>query len=90
MAEVFRHTHFLVGNAHVQVILAEYYKTTYHTLLKNILSGHLLHVDETEVKLQQGKGYVWVFTNLEEVVYMFRPNREGDFLRGCSRTFTGC
>jgi hypothetical protein len=69
--------------------LAEYYKTTYHTLLKNILSGHLLHVDETEVKLQQGKGYVWVFTNLEEVVYMFRPNREGDFLRGLLKDFHG-
>lgn len=39
-------------------LMAEYYKTTYHKLLKKILSGPLLHVDETEVKLQQGKGYV--------------------------------
>jgi predicted RecB family nuclease len=69
--------------------MAEYYKTTYNTLLKKILSGHLLHVDETEVKLQQGKGYVWVFTNLEEVVYMFRPNREGDFLRELLKDFHG-
>ena len=69
--------------------MAEYYKTTYHTLLRNILSGPLLHVDETEVKLQQGKGYVWVFTNLEEVVYMFRPNREGDFLRELLKDFHG-
>jgi hypothetical protein len=58
-------------------------------LLRKILSGHLLHVDETEVKLQQGKGYVWVFTNLEEVVYMFRPNREGDFLRELLKDFHG-
>ena len=58
------------------------------SLLKKILSGHLLHVDETEVKLQTGKGYVWVFTNLEEVVYMYRPTREGDFLKDCSRTST--
>jgi hypothetical protein len=23
---------------------------------------------------------VWAFTNLEEVVYLFKPNREGGFL----------
>ena len=39
--------------------------------------------------MQQGKGYVWVFTNLEEVVYMFRPNREGDFLRELLKDFHG-
>jgi predicted RecB family nuclease len=72
-----------------KAFMAEYYKTTYHKLLRKILSGHLLHVDETEVKLQQGKGYVWVFTNLEEVVYMFRPNREGDFLRELLKDFHG-
>jgi hypothetical protein len=65
----------------LKAFMAAYYKTTYPKLLRNILSGPLLHVDETEVKLQQGKGYVWVFTTREEVVYMFRPNREGDFLR---------
>jgi len=69
--------------------MAVYYKATYNKLLRNILSGPLLHVDETEVKLQQGKGYVWVFTNLEEVVYMFRPNREGDFLRELLKDFHG-
>ena len=39
--------------------------------------GTSIHIDETEVKLQTGKGYVWAITNLEEVVYMYRPNREG-------------
>jgi predicted RecB family nuclease len=73
----------------LKTFMAAYYKTTYHKLLRNILSGPLLHVDETEVKLQQGKGYVWVFTNLEEVVYMFRPNREGDFLRELLKDFHG-
>ena len=73
----------------LKAFMAAYYKTTYHKLLRNILSGPLLHVDETEVKLQQGKGYVWVFTNLEDVVYMFRPNREGDFLRELLKDFHG-
>jgi hypothetical protein len=36
-----------------------------------------------------GKGYVWVFTNLEEVVYMYRPSREGAFLHDLFREFHG-
>jgi len=70
-------------------LMAEYYKLTYRKLLEKILSGTLLHVDETEVKLQNGKGYVWVFTNLEDVVYMYRPTREGDFLRNLLKNFNG-
>lgn len=70
-------------------LMANYYKITYQILLKNILAGHLLHVDETEVRLQNRKGYVWVFTNLEEVIYIYRPTREGDFLRELLKEFRG-
>jgi predicted RecB family nuclease len=70
-------------------LMARYYRTTYQKLLKRILAGNLLHIDETEVKLRIGKGYVWVFTNLEEVVYMYRPTREGDFLRELLKDFHG-
>jgi len=70
-------------------LLARYYEATYRHLLEKILSGTLLHVDETEVKLQNGKGYVWVFTNLEEVVYMYRPTREGEFLHELLQGFHG-
>jgi predicted RecB family nuclease len=72
-----------------KLLMARYYKGTYQKLLLKILSGPLLHVDETEVKLQTGKGYVWVFTNLEEVVYMYRPTREGEFLRELLKSFQG-
>jgi hypothetical protein len=69
--------------------MARYYGPTYDQLLRKILSGHLLHIDETEVNLQTGKGYVWVFTNLEEVVFMYKPTREGDFLRELLKDFRG-
>jgi hypothetical protein len=46
-------------------------------------------VDETEVKLRTGKGYVWVFANAEEVVYMYRPTRDGAFLPGLLKDFRG-
>lgn len=70
-------------------LLAGYYETTYQRLLYKILSGGLLHIDETEVTLQSGKAYVWVFTNLEEVVFMYRPTREGDFLKELLKDFRG-
>ena len=69
--------------------MARYYEKTYGTLLAKILAGNLLHLDETEVKLQIGKGYVWVLTNLEEVVFMYRPTREGDFLKELLKEFRG-
>jgi len=47
-------------------------------------------VDETQFRLKGGKNaYIWAFTNLEEVVYVFRPNREGDFLRELLKGFNG-
>jgi predicted RecB family nuclease len=70
-------------------LMASFYQTTHQRLLEKIFNGALLHVDETEVQLQTGKGYVWVFTNLEEVMYMYRPTREGDFLREMLKEFHG-
>jgi hypothetical protein len=70
--------------------LAHDYDETYHTLLAKLVHGSLLHADETEVHLKQrGKGYVWVFTNLEEVVFMYRPSREGSFLHDLLKDFRG-
>jgi len=90
MAEEFFGIRIFWSEMHMlKAFMARYYQTTYHKLLEKMVSGRLLHVDETEVKLQQGKGYVWVFTNLEEVVYMFRPNREGEFLRELLKDFHG-
>jgi hypothetical protein len=58
--------------------------------LDKIVGGSILHADETEVHVRQvGKGYVWVFTNLEEVVYQYRPSRDGDFLHDLLNDFRG-
>jgi hypothetical protein len=65
------------------------YRATYDRLLATILAGQVLHVDETEVKLRTGKGYVWVFASNEEVIYVYRPTREGDFLKEFLRGFHG-
>jgi predicted RecB family nuclease len=71
-------------------LLARYYAVTYERLLERILRGSLIHGDETEVTVKKvGKGYVWVLTNMEEVVYMYRKSREGDFLHDVLKGFRG-
>jgi predicted RecB family nuclease len=68
---------------------AEYYKHTYEGLLRNIVNGHLLHADETKIYLHEGTGYVWVFTNVEEVVYIYAPSREGGLVAELLKDFKG-
>jgi hypothetical protein len=70
-------------------LMAQYYAGTYQKILAKIVTGSVLHVDETVVKLKTGKGYVWVFASLEEVVYLYRPTREGDFLKEMLKDFKG-
>lgn len=70
-------------------LLARYYRTTYKALMAKIIAGPVLHVDETEVKLRTATGYVWVFANIANAVYIFRPSREGEFLRKVLKGFKG-
>ena len=70
-------------------LMADYYRSAYNALLARIVAGNVVHADETEVKLRVGKGYVWVFASMESVVLMYRPNREGDFLRELLKGFKG-
>ena len=70
--------------------LADYYRETYELLIEGIVSGKLIHADETQVKVKGvGKAYVWVFTNLEDVVYVYRSSREGGFLHEFLDGFRG-
>ena len=70
-------------------LMARYYQRTFRGLLNKILAGPVLHVDETAVKLRTGKAYVWVFASLEEVVFIYRPTREGEFLKPMLKDFRG-
>jgi Transposase IS66 family len=70
-------------------LLARYYGKTYRGLLGRLIAGPVLHIDETEIKLSTGIGYVWVFGNADAAVYIFRPSREGEFLRKILQGFKG-
>ena len=69
--------------------LATLYKPTYEALLEKIVRGRLVHSDETRVNLSSNDGYVWVFTNLEEVVYVYAQSREGELLAKTLKEFKG-
>jgi hypothetical protein len=53
------------------------------------MNGRLIHVDETRVNLAGRYGYIWVFTNLEEAVYLYSPSREGDLVQQLLKDFKG-
>ena len=70
-------------------MMARYYESCCKNMLKKMICGRILQVDETEVKLRRAKAYVWVFTTPEYVVYMHRPSREGGFLEDVLKEFRG-
>ena len=70
-------------------LMARYYHRTYERIISRIASGGIVHADETHINLQKGKGYVWVLANMEEVAYVYRPTREGDWIQELLRDFRG-
>src|SRR5262249_5569381 len=73
----------------IRALMADRYRKSCERSLGRIVAGKLAHADETEVKLHRGKGYVWVLASLEDVVYVYRPNREAAFLHDLLKGFTG-
>lgn len=67
----------------------EFYKNTLEEIKSTIINGHLIQVDETHVSIKGVSKYVWVFTNLDTVFYVFRPTRETDFLIDLLKGFRG-
>jgi predicted RecB family nuclease len=73
----------------IKSLMAKRYMPTWERIRDKILSGCVIHVDETPINLRNGKGYVWVLANMEEVIYLYQPTREGDFLHELLKTFSG-
>ena len=49
----------------------------------------LVHVDETRANVKGNTGYVWVFTNLHEVAYLYSDSREGEIAHTTLASFKG-
>ena len=70
-------------------ILASYYTDLSKEILGAILNADVIHIDETSVKLRRTMGYVWVISSANDVYYLFRESREGDFLKELLGTYQG-
>jgi hypothetical protein len=69
--------------------ISEYHKETYNSILMKLRNGSLIHADETRVSIKGGDAYIWVFTSLEEVIYVYSSTREGDVLEEIIKDFKG-
>jgi hypothetical protein len=68
---------------------ADQYRHTYDLMKEKLRRGSLIHADETTVTVRTNSGYVWAFTNVEEVIYAYTPTREGDIVDDMLAGFTG-
>jgi predicted RecB family nuclease len=59
----------------VKVTTALRYEAAYAGILKRIVAGQLAHADETKITIKGEARWVWVFTNLEEVAYVYSDSR---------------
>jgi len=69
--------------------LSKEYKKTFMEIQQTMIKGSLIHVDETTVSIQGIDRYVWVFSTFDSVFYLYRPNREADFLKELLKGFNG-
>ena len=65
------------------------YASLCQDILNDIIQSPVVHVDETFVDMRGQPAYVWVLTSLDKVYYLYRPSREGDFLKELLADFQG-
>jgi len=65
------------------------YLDTKAKILDRIISGSLIHADETRANIKGQSAYVWVLTSLTEVVYILTESREGEIVQQLLKSFKG-
>ena len=68
---------------------ANMYHDTCELIKQQLLGGNLIHADETHVSVKEHDSYVWVFTSMEEVIYIWSGSREGDVATKFLENFKG-
>ncbi len=76
-----------LGN--IKAKAAGYYAETKQRILDRIVHGSLVHADETRANIKGKSAYVWVLTNLHEVVYIYAETREGEIIQELLANFKG-
>jgi hypothetical protein len=70
-------------------LAAEYYKNSNQKLMNSIHQWHIIHTDETRFRLRTSNGYIWVLTNMETVIFIYRPDRTCTYLDKIISNFKG-
>lgn len=73
--------------ANIKEKASNYYAETKKSILKRIMRGSIIHVDETQVRVRGQLMYVWVLTSMQEVVYFSTENREGKFIQNLLKRY---
>jgi predicted RecB family nuclease len=68
---------------------AAFYTKTYDYLKEKIRLARVVYADETPMPIREGKGYVWTFVTLEEVLYFYSDTREGGVAKQLLDGFDG-
>jgi Transposase IS66 family len=69
--------------------IANKYMPTYRGILAQIKKGRLIHADETKGVVKGEGHYIWVFTNLTAVAYVYAESREATILEETLDGFRG-
>jgi hypothetical protein len=69
--------------------MADYYSQTHQQILKVIVSGGVVHADETHASIKGKGAYVWVFANMHAVAYLYSDGREGELAHATLCDFKG-
>lgn len=80
-------TKSLVGK--IKAEMAAKYAPTYQSILSQIAKGNLIHADETKGVVLGGGHYVWVFTNMTTVAYVYSESRDSGILETVLNGFKG-
>jgi len=68
---------------------SKFYSDTKAAILNRIISGNLVHADETSANIKGQVAYVWVLTSLTDVVYILTESREGEIVQQLLKEFRG-
>jgi hypothetical protein len=78
------------GNSYYfKTIASDYYSRAYKRLVTSISGWKIIHMDETKVRVKGETGYVWVFTNMTDVFYIYTETRKTDFIPDLIKNFDG-
>jgi predicted RecB family nuclease len=67
----------------------EKYHGTYEEIRQRLSRGKLIHADETHVSVKGKDSYVWVFTSMEDVIYIWSQTRESSVATDFLEEFEG-